>query len=224
MDPDRGLVARCQNPDSDEFEAAFEALYHRYRDRVYSIAYRITGTAADAMDVVQETFSLVFRKIAGFRGESLFGTWLFRIVVNCAIDSNRQSHTGLQRRTSSLSSLPGVEQSTDETTSGPANAAEVGELGDHVHQTIQRLSPKLRAVLVLRYLEHMNYDEVCATLGLSMGTVKSRTARAHVALQKELAGTLEPFGYRADTAGNYSTKVNGPNGPEHGGSVQEGVA
>jgi RNA polymerase sigma-70 factor (ECF subfamily) len=100
-------------------------------------------------------------------------------------------------------------------TTRPEDAAELGELGDHVHGSIQKLSPKLRAVLVLRHLEHQNYDELCATLGLSMGTVKSRMARAHVALQRELAGTLEPFGYQADTDGNYSS------GSDHG---QEGVA
>jgi len=218
MDPDQGLVKRCQNPDSDEFEAAFEALYHRYRDRVYSMGYRITGTSADAMDVVQETFSLLFRKIVEFRAESLFSTWLFRIVVNCAIDSRRQSRSGLRRRTASLSQLTGAEQPTDEVTTRPEDAAEIGELGDHVHDSIQKLSPKLRAVLVLRYLEHQNYDQLCATLGLSMGTVKSRMARAHVALQRELAGTLEPFGYQADTDGNYSS------GSDHGQEGQEGVA
>ena len=81
--------------------------------------------------------------------------------------------------------------------------------GDHVHDRIQRLSPKFRAILVLRYLEHQSYEQLCETIGVSMGTVKSRLARAHIALQAELAGTLEPFGYRADTAGNYSTGTEG---------------
>lgn len=224
MDPDRGLVTRCQNPDSDEFEAAFEALYHRYRDRVYSIAYRIAGTSADAMDVVQETFSLLFRKIPDFRGESLFSTWLFRIVVNCAIDTKRQAGSSLRRRTASLSQLPCSEQPADEITTRPADAAEIGELGDHVHETIQKISPKLRAILVLRYLEHLNYDQLCETLGLSMGTVKSRMARAHGALQRELAGTLEPFGYQADSDGNYATGHDSVRARIDGNLGQEGVA
>ena len=201
-DPDLALVERCQNPDSDEFEAAFEALYHRYRDRVYSIAYRITGTATDAMDVVQEAFSLLFHKVSGFRGESLFRTWLFRIVVNCSIDSRRQARTGIQQRTGSLSTLPfGEEPQAAE--SGPGATAESGELGAHVHGCIQKLSPKLRAVLVLRYLEGQTYEELSATLRVSMGTVKSRLARAHAALQRVLDGTLEPFGYEPDGSGGY---------------------
>lgn len=184
----------CQAPDSDEFEAAFEALYVRYRDRVYSIAYRITGTTADALDVAQESFALVFRKIGAFRGESLFSTWLYRIVVNCAIDSKRQSGSALQKRTGSLSAVDGPELQ-DERENGPDDTAERRELGDHVHDSIQRLSPKLRAILVLRYVEGLSYEELCVALDLSMGTVKSRMARAHLALQDVLTGTLEPFGF-----------------------------
>ena len=199
IDPDQALIARCKRLDSEEFEAAFEALYHRYRDRVYSIAYRITGTVADAMDVVQESFSVLFRRISDFRGEALFSTWLFRIVVNCAIDSKRRGRSSIQRRTSSFSQLaPGAEPADDES-DGPLDAAQTGELGEHVHESIQRLSPKLRAILVLRYLEGLSYEELCVALDLSMGTVKSRLARAHVGLQSVLAGTLEAFGYTPET-------------------------
>ena len=193
-DPDLALVTRCCDPNSDEFEAAFEALYTRYRDRVYSMAYRITGNATDAMDVVQEAFSLLFRKISGFRGEALFSTWLFRIVVNCAIDARRQKRSGIRGRTASLdagSLAEPVQTGVD----GPTEVAEHHELGDHLHVSLQRLSPKLRAILVLRYLEHQSYEQLAATLEMSMGTVKSRLARAHVALEQVLHGTLEPFGF-----------------------------
>lgn len=202
FDPDQALVARCMDPDSDEFEAAFEAIYRRYRDRTYSVAYRVSGNATDAMDIVQEVFSLLFRKISGFRGESLFSTWLFRIVVNCAIDIKRENRAGIKRRTGSLDA-DHVPEPEDQELEGPAEAAQSGELGDHVHDCIQQLSPKLRAVLVLRYLEQMSYEELRETLGLSMGTVKSRLARAHIALHAVLEGTLEPFGYRQTPDGLY---------------------
>ena len=204
LDPDRALVAKCLNPDSDEFEAAFEAIYHRYRDRAYSIAYRITGTSADAMDVVQETFSLVFGQIASFRGEALFSTWLFRIVVNCSLDSRRQGAAGIRRLTGSLSQLPDGAEPLDRSSLSLPRADQTSELSEHVHQCIRRLNPKLAAILVLRYIESPSYEDLCATLDLSMGTVKSRLGRAHVALQAALAGTLEPFGYKPDTDGNYS--------------------
>lgn len=189
------LVRACRDLNSERFEEAFEALYVRYRDRAYSVAYRMTGTATDAMDVVQDAFSMVFRKIGGFRAESTFSTWLFRVVVNCSIDQQRRSDR--QRQRGELHSLSQVGEGIEPQDEGqnPSGTAEVGELGDHVHSSLQLLSPKLRAILVLRYLEGLSYDELTHALGLSMGTVKSRLARAHAALESVLRGTLEPFGY-----------------------------
>lgn len=194
-DPDFELVRACQDPDSDQFEAAFEALYVAYRDRVYSIGYRITGSATDAMDVLQESFSLLFRKVGGFRFDSLFSTWLFRIVVNCSIDQKRYERVRRQRQPGSLSTLPPNAEPEDGQTPGPAERAEKLELDAHVQRAIARLSPKLRAVLVLRYLEGLSYEQLGEALEVSLGTVKSRLARAHVALERVLRGTLAPYGF-----------------------------
>ncbi len=194
-DPDLDLVKSCQDPESDEFEAAFEVLYYRYRDRVYSIAYRIAGSSADAMDVVQESFSLLFRKIGSFRFDSLFSTWLFRIVVNCSIDNRRQAGSRFHHRAQSLSTLAAPAEPPEEQVPGPMESAEKGELERHVHDSIQRLSDKLRAVLVLRYLEGLSYEQLSQVLDISIGTVKSRLARAHLALHRVLDGTLDQFGY-----------------------------
>ena len=89
-DPDADLIAACRHPEADGFEHAFEQLFLRYRERVYAIAFRVVGNSVDALDVVQESFALLFRKLHGFRGGSLFSTWLFRIVVNCSIDHRRK--------------------------------------------------------------------------------------------------------------------------------------
>lgn len=169
-------------PESDGFERAFEELFTKYRDRVYAIAFRITGSSVDAMDVVQESFSLVFRKLQGFRGGSLFSTWLFRIVVNCSIDQRRRITQQPFSRLSSAESEDGEGDPIDEAPS-PRDCAAAREIGDQVQQAISLLSPKLRVVLALRYLEDMAYEELAATLGLSLGTVKSRLARAHLALE-----------------------------------------
>ncbi len=191
------LVLACQDPNSDGFEAAFEALYLRHRDRVYSIAYRLVGSASDAMDVVQETFSLVFRKLGSFRFDSLFSTWLYRIVVNCGIDYLRQGRGMRGRLRASIDVAPATGlEIADVQTPTPGDAAATQELAEHVHERIQRLSPKLRAILVLRYLESMSYEELAAVLGISMGTVKSRLARAHIAIESELRDSLPSFGYR----------------------------
>ncbi|MEZ6036792.1 MAG: sigma-70 family RNA polymerase sigma factor [Planctomycetota bacterium] len=179
-DPDAQLVAACRNPGSEGFEEAFEALFHRYRERVYAIAFRVTGRQSDALDIVQESFALLFRKLAGFRGHSLFSTWLFRIVVNCSIDYRRRSRMG--RGPVLLSEAEGQADVIDEAP-GPGEHASAQELGDQVQEAISHLSPKLRAILALRYLEEMSYEELAATLELSMGTVKSRLARAHLALE-----------------------------------------
>lgn len=93
-DPDAALVDACRRPDSDGFHEAFEALFERYRERVYAIAFRVSGNASDALDIVQESFALLFRKIGSFKGTSLFSTWLFRIVTNCSIDYRRRRKVG----------------------------------------------------------------------------------------------------------------------------------
>lgn len=180
-DPDADLVAACREPGSEGFEAAFEQLFARYRERVYAIAFRVVGNAVDAMDVVQESFALLFRKLHAFRGGSLFSTWLFRIVVNCSIDHRRKRDGSGRVRAMSLDSAEGVDP-IDESPS-PELQAQSEELGGQVQHAISLLSPKLRAILALRYLEDMSYDELAATLGLSLGTVKSRMARAHLALE-----------------------------------------
>jgi len=217
-DPDRLLVRACQRPESEDFEPAFETLYNKYRDRSYSIAYRITGRAVDAMDVVQDCFSLVFRRIDSFRFDALFSTWLFRIVVNCSIDHVRRqkSWTG-EHAGRNLANLDEVHSEPVDDDTGPGEKAEANELGSHVQASIQKLSPKLRAILVLRYLEAMTYEELAETLDLSMGTVKSRLARAHLAMERILRGRLGSFGIHPGAG-------SGDAGAETGSEAGEGVA
>lgn len=184
-DPDRDLVQACANLDSDEFDDAFEALYQRYKDRVYGIAFRITGNAVDAMDAVQESFALLFRNVSSFRFDSRFSTWLFRLVVNCSIDVVRARNARWRRDGSGATELDGSSANGP----SPIQAAQVGELSDLVQSALSRLSPKLRAILALRYLEGMSYDELRDALQVSMGTVKSRLARAHTALERVMQGS-----------------------------------
>lgn len=181
-DPDAALIAACRNPDHDGFEEAFEQLYNRYRDRVYSIAYRITCSTVDAMDVVQESFALVYRKLESFRSGSLFSTWLFRLVVNCSIDQRRRERA----RAWQVGQIDQAADAVEDPSAGPEATAQQVEFGGQIQAAIAMLSPKLRVVLALRYLEDMSYDELAATLSLSLGTVKSRLARAHLALERVL--------------------------------------
>ena len=179
-DPDAELVAACCAPDSDGFHSAFETLFERYRDRTYAIAFRVVGNANDSLDVVQESFAVLFRKIDSFRGNSLFSTWLFRIVTNCSIDYRRRNKPG---RAPTLLTDQGARVDLADDAPGPRDTAVVQEVGDQVQEAISQLSPKLRVILALRYLESMSYEQLAATLDISLGTVKSRLARAHVALE-----------------------------------------
>lgn len=195
--PDAALIDACRDIESDDFEAAFAELYRRYRDRVYSIGYRMTGNAVDAMDVVQDSFRVLFQKIGSFRADSKFTTWLYRLVVNCSIDHKRRESTRTQRVSASLSLVDPTNEPVDPT-DDPVACANSHELEQHVHAALGRLTPKLRAVLVLRYLEGLSYEELADTLQVQLGTIKSRLARAHVALERVLATSLPDYDYPYD--------------------------
>lgn len=190
---DVDLVRVCQRPQDDAFEDAFEELFRRYRDRAYSIAFRMTGRTNDALDIVQESFSVVFRKLATFREDSLFSTWLYRIVVNCTIDHQRRERSVRATRTGSLSAIDSTAEPVDPQ-DGPPLRAESADLGRHVQAAVRMLSEKLRAIMILRYQEGLSYDELADVLGISLGTVKSRLARGHLALERILEGSLERLG------------------------------
>ena len=194
-DPDRTIVLACQESPPSGFEGVFRELYELYKDRVYNVCYRITGNPADALDASQETFGILFRKVSGFRFESRFSSWVYRIAVNASIDLKRRASN---RRQASLEMLQGGAdgeghslQFTDEQTEAPQSAASRHELEDEIQAAITRLSPKMRTITVLCYLESLSYEEISETLGVSLGTVKSRLSRAHDALDRELTPVLD---------------------------------
>ena len=148
------------------------------------------------MDASQETFGILHRKIDAFRFESKFSSWTYRIAVNASIDIKRR--TGA-RSVASLDSMHASSQDgtsspldiRDEGTEGPTAAASRHELEIDVQRAIDRLSPKMRAIIVLRYLESLSYEEISESLEISLGTVKSRLSRAHAALDRELTPMLD---------------------------------
>jgi RNA polymerase sigma-70 factor (ECF subfamily) len=195
-DPDRLLVEACQSSRTSGLEGAFRDLYDAYKDRVYNICYRITGNASDALDASQETFGILFRKIHDFRFESKFSSWVYRIAVNASIDLKRRSGA---RHTSSLEATDEHTHESlqanlrDERVEAPPAAASRHELEGEVQAAIGRLSPKMRAITVLRYVENQSYEEIAETLQISIGTVKSRLSRAHDALDRELTPVLDQY-------------------------------
>jgi RNA polymerase sigma-70 factor (ECF subfamily) len=197
IDPDQDLVTACPAAGPIGLEGAFRKLYDQFKDRVYNVCYRITGNATDALDASQETFGIMFRKIGDFRFESKFSSWVYRIAVNASIDLKRRSNTRW------LASLDAVQERSarqgkrteihDEAAEAPMHTAARHELEAEIQQAISRLSPKMRAITVLRYVEGLSYEEIAETLRISLGTVKSRLSRAHHALDRELTPVLDKY-------------------------------
>jgi len=193
-DPDFELVLSCQRVRATALEGDYRRLYERFKDRVYNVCYRITGNPSDALDASQETFGILFRRLVEFRFESRFSSWVYRIAVNASIDVRRRQRS---RRLASLEALQdgneerGKFELADPTVEMPSASATRHELEVEIQRAISRISPKFRAVIVLRYIENLSYEEISETLRVSLGTVKSRLARAHEALDKELTPVLD---------------------------------
>ncbi len=172
---------------------AFEELVSRHRSRVYAVALRISGRHEDALDVSQEVFVNAFRKLGSFREEALFTTWLHRMTVNAALD--------LARRRSRRDATPlDVIGEVADSRMGPEDAAIRADRAAAVQKALTKLTPEYRAVIALHDLQDLDYAQTAETLGVPLGTVKSRLHRARLQLAK-LLGHLEP------SAGERPSKV-----------------
>jgi RNA polymerase sigma-70 factor (ECF subfamily) len=175
---DAGLVARHLRGDPD----AFRLLYEKYRDKVFASAYRIVGEHHAATDLAQEIFVKIHGELRNFKFESKFSTWLFRVAVNHAINKAAEvaRHARIHERI-------GREGRGD-----PGGTREGRPIDEQVHRALQKLSPKLRAIIGLRYLDGLSYEEIAEVLEISIGTVKSRLFLAHETLRPLLKDvTLE---------------------------------
>ncbi len=176
-------------------EDAYEALISEYQQPVYSLVSRLLSNPADAGDVVQEVFLKVFRKIGAFRGASSLRTWIYRIAVNEAYNHrrwfgrHRRQEVGLEGEEEGGMSYS---QTLSDPGPSPFDCVSTQEEQELVEAALARLNPSFRAVVVLRDIEELSYEEIAEILHLALGTVKSRILRGREALRKELAGRLEP--------------------------------
>lgn len=184
---DRDLAARLR----EGAEAAFAELVRRHQQRAFNVAYQILRNHEDAVEVAQDAFVNVYRHIQSFRGDAEFTTWLHQIVVNLA----RNKHRWWKRRGRSASvSLDAPVAVGDgdlpRDPPSPADAPDAvvvkAEFVRQIDAAMEKLPPKFREVLVLRNVEDLSYDEIAGALGCSVGTVKSRIARARDALRELL--------------------------------------
>jgi RNA polymerase sigma-70 factor (ECF subfamily) len=185
QDPDFELVRRCQRETGTARDVAFQSLFENYRDRVFNLALRLLGNAADAEDVAQEAFVAVFRKIHEFRFSSRFYTWLYRVVFNLCADQRRKG-LGAATPVTGESGAQLLARVADPNPGPTESLGEDEERRQTVERALRHLSDPLRAAVVLRYIEDMPYDEIAEVLGISLGTVKSRLNRAHEQLEQAL--------------------------------------
>jgi RNA polymerase sigma-70 factor (ECF subfamily) len=176
---DLSLIAECRSGRTD----AFGPLVQRYQDRLYPTAIRLTGGVEDALDLLQETFLRAYQKLAGFHAESSFYTWVYRIMVNLALTERRKRHHGKRRHQTSCDLL---DPPDDSVASDPAGRLERLEREGLVQRALERLAPDHRVVVVMKEFDGLRYEEIAATLGIPIGTVRSRLHRARVELKEML--------------------------------------
>ena len=175
-DPDLDIVQLAQN--RKHRRAAMGVLYERFRGRVYNTALRIVGDHGAAEDILQDVFVTLFRRIHRFKVRATFAAWVYRITVNASLDHLRR------RRRGPRGTLPQLETPTpSRELTLPEHGAALHDLRSDVAAALDDVSERLRVVLVLRYLEGLSYQEIAASLAISIGTVKSRLSRAHAALR-----------------------------------------
>jgi RNA polymerase sigma-70 factor (ECF subfamily) len=189
---DRELVDAAKAGDRE----AFRTLFERHHRRAYSLALGVVRNADDALDVVQDAFIKAHRHLDKFEGQSSFYTWLYRIVMNLAID-----HIRKHRRARAV-------DFTDQVTEGDAQVGEDSllprilggnpgralldqEIRGRIEQALGELSDNHRAVLVMREMEGLSYEEMAQVMGCSKGTIMSRLFHARKNMQRRLIDLVD---------------------------------
>jgi RNA polymerase sigma-70 factor (ECF subfamily) len=176
---DRDLVARCRRGDL----GAFEDLYKRHGSRLYSVAYRITGSAADAEDLVQDIFLLVYRRLDTYRGEAALGTWMHRLAVNACLDYVRSKQGRRQQATDFIDDLDDVEPVAHASWRPDAVLDRLD-----LERAVAQLPPSYRRAFLLHDVEGLEHHEVGEMLGIAEGTSKSLLHKARMRLRLLLRG------------------------------------
>ena len=187
---DIALVRRCQKGDA----LAFEQLVIKYRSKVFSMIYGMVQNEQDAWDLAQEGFIKAWRSIHRFKGQASFYTWLYRIVTNVAIDSLRRK--GFKKTAEFDDHIAENEVAPGSKTMPtpdpmPHQGLEREEIRQRIEQAISKLSPEHRAVIVMKEIEELQYNEIAEALGCSIGTVMSRLFYARKKLQALLKDVYE---------------------------------
>lgn len=208
---DPELVAAARNGD----QAAFTELVKRYQRRVFSVALGVLHNPEDAMDIAQETFLKVHRKLGTFEGESAFYTWVYRIAMNLSIDHLRRRKKRAEEDIDNVmhkvdvvgeDALPLSGTITD---ADPTRVMADRELERKLHQALEQLPEIHRQVILLRELENLSYSDIASVLEISKGTVMSRLHHARRKLKELLTPYIEPDGAELDAADSTGDRMGG---------------
>ncbi|MBR5453665.1 MAG: sigma-70 family RNA polymerase sigma factor [Clostridia bacterium] len=172
------IIKRAARGDSE----AFAILLREKQSLVYNLAYRLSENREDALDISQEVFIKVWRSLPGFRGDSSFDTWLYRITLNAARDYLERERKHTRGKVDEEDTPESLTASYDTPEERYLDLEEAGE----VKAALGRLSREHREILILREVHGYGYREIADMLDLEEGTVKSRINRARAALKKEL--------------------------------------
>jgi RNA polymerase sigma-70 factor (ECF subfamily) len=188
---DRQLVRRLRDRD----EQAFRELMVEHRDKVYNLTLRMLGNRAEAEDVAQEVFIQVFKTIDTFREESKLSTWLYRVAVNLCKNRIKYLARRQDRNKDQLDETTEAAASSAVAAPGgppprPDRAVEGAQIEKVLQDAIATLDEDHRVLVVLRDVEDLSIEEICAITGLPDGTVKSRLHRARLALRKKVTRHL----------------------------------
>ncbi len=175
-------IARARRGDAD----AFQDLVQSYLPRVLSVARSLVGgTDLEAEDIAQEVFFKVHQKLGTFREDSSFYTWLYRVTVNTATDYRKRRRLHASQQTDDFDRLPVADRADQ-----PLAALARADLAREVRDAMAQIPPRFRAVLVLREIEQLTYEDIARTLRCSLGTVESRLFRARARLKAILERRL----------------------------------
>jgi len=178
---DQELIDECLAGHTE----AFGQLVVRYQDRLYNTLVNVLGSADDALDISQEAFIHAFQKLATFRGQAAFYSWLFRIALNAAISQkrkNRRMSVSIDRARDQA----GIEPADPRDDNQPSYRVELTERQALVRSALSQISAEYRTALVLKEMDGLKYEEIAEIVGCPIGTVRSRIHRARTELRGKL--------------------------------------
>lgn len=187
-DSDKQLVARVQKGD----RRAFDLLVIKYQKRIIALAYRFVNDSMEAQDIAQEAFIKAFRAAPGFRGDSAFYTWLYRITINTA--KNYLQSRGRRAPLHDVNVDDEEQFVADvnfENNASPEALMQREQLKEVIFKCMAQLPDELQQAIKLREIDGMSYEDIAIAMNCPIGTVRSRIFRAREAIDKQIQPLLE---------------------------------